>query len=93
MTRALPLSRRTPSSRTTRSAGIVEIGLVGDRVVALDAMLQPAIHVVDFEMSRRLGSYGHQGDGPGEFKDPEQVVAGARTRPTRSGSSTASINA
>ena len=60
---------------------IVEIGLVGDRVVALDAMLQPAIHVVDLETSRRLGSYGHQGDGPGEFKDPEQVVAGASNSP------------
>ncbi|WP_419167008.1 BF3164 family lipoprotein [Candidatus Palauibacter sp.] len=60
---------------------IVEIGLVGDRVVALDAMLQPAVHVVDFEMSRRLGAYGHRGDGPGEFKDPEQVVAGASNSP------------
>ncbi|WP_423925895.1 BF3164 family lipoprotein [Candidatus Palauibacter sp.] len=60
---------------------IVEIGLTGDRVVALDAMLQPAVHVVDLEMSRRLGSYGHRGDGPGEFKDPEQVVAGASNSP------------
>ncbi|WP_420632546.1 BF3164 family lipoprotein [Candidatus Palauibacter sp.] len=60
---------------------IVEIGLAGDRVVALDAMLQPAVHVVDLEALRRLGSYGQRGDGPGEFKDPEQVVAGASNSP------------
>ncbi|WP_420637351.1 BF3164 family lipoprotein [Candidatus Palauibacter sp.] len=55
---------------------IVEIALVGDRLVALDAMLDPAIHVIDPARPRRLGSYGRGGDGPGEFKDPEQLVAG-----------------
>ena len=83
-----PVGANSPSELTPEAffaddslGWIVEIGLVGDRVVALDAMLQPAIHVVDLEMSRRLGSYGHQGDGPGEFKDPEQVVAGASNSP------------
>lgn len=60
---------------------IVEIALAGDRVVALDALLEPAVHIVDLETSRRLGAYGHQGDGPGEFKDPEQIVSGASTSP------------
>ena len=60
---------------------IVEIGLAGDRVVALDAMLEPSVHVVDLETPGRLGSYGRQGDGPGEFKDPEQVVIGAAESP------------
>lgn len=60
---------------------IVEIALVGDRVVALDALLEPAVHVVDLERSVRLGSYGRQGDGPGEFKDPEQIVTGAAESP------------
>lgn len=60
---------------------IVEIGLVGDRVVALDAMLKPAVHVVDLETSRRVGAYGRNGDGPGEFEDPEQVVVGASSSP------------
>lgn len=60
---------------------IVEIALVGDRVVALDALLEPAVHVVDLKRSVRLGSYGRQGDGPGEFKDPEQIVTGAAESP------------
>ena len=60
---------------------IVEIALAGDRVVALDALLDPAVHVVDLKGPRRLGSYGRQGDGPGEFKDPEQIVAGAAESP------------
>lgn len=60
---------------------IVEIALAGDRVVALDALLEPSVHVVDLETPRRLGSYGRQGDGPGEFKDPEQVVIGAAESP------------
>ncbi|WP_423924501.1 BF3164 family lipoprotein [Candidatus Palauibacter sp.] len=55
---------------------IVEIALAGDRLVALDAMLAPAVHVVDLLSSRRLGSYGQSGDGPGEFQDPEQIVSG-----------------
>lgn len=60
---------------------IVEIGLVGDRVVALDAMLNPAVHVIDPVQARHLGSYGRSGDGPGEFSDPEQVVVGASGTP------------
>ncbi|WP_428104000.1 hypothetical protein [Candidatus Palauibacter sp.] len=60
---------------------IVEIALAGDRVVALDALLEPAVHVVDLERPGRLGSYGLEGDGPGEFKDPEQIVTGAGESP------------
>lgn len=60
---------------------IVEIGLAGDRVVALDAMLRPALHVVDLEAGQRVGAYGERGDGPGEFKDPEQIVTGVGDAP------------
>lgn len=60
---------------------IVEIGLVGARLVALDAMLNPAVHVIDPVRAQYLGSYGRSGDGPGEFRDPEQVVVGASSTP------------
>ncbi|WP_419940994.1 BF3164 family lipoprotein [Candidatus Palauibacter sp.] len=56
---------------------VVDLALVGDRVVGLDAMLDPSVHVFDLESLRRLASYGRTGDGPGEFKDPEQIVTGA----------------
>lgn len=56
---------------------VVELALAGDRLVALDALLDPAVHVLDLARSRRLGSYGRSGDGPGEFKDPEQIITGA----------------
>ncbi len=60
---------------------IVEIGLSGNRLVAVDVMLAPAIHVFDLATPRRLGSYGEKGDGPGEFSDPEQVVPGTPGSP------------
>lgn len=60
---------------------IVEIALTPDRLVALDAMLRPAVHVLDRQTLRRLGAYGRRGDGPGEFKDPEQIVTGAAGTP------------
>ena len=60
---------------------IVDLALVGDRIVALDAMLDPSIHVFDVESVRHLASYGRRGDGPGEFKDPEQIVTGASDSP------------
>lgn len=60
---------------------LVDLAVVGDRVVGLDAMLDPSVHVFDRESLRRLGSYGRKGDGPGEFKDPEQIVAGAPNPP------------
>ncbi|WP_420462943.1 BF3164 family lipoprotein [Candidatus Palauibacter sp.] len=60
---------------------IVDLALVEDRVVAIDAMLEPSVHVFDLDGLRRLGSYGRQGDGPGEFMDPEQIVTGASTSP------------
>ena len=56
---------------------IVDLAVVGDRIVGLDAMLDPSVHVFDPESLRRRGSYGRRGDGPGEFKDPEQIVPGA----------------
>ena len=56
---------------------VVDLALVGERVVAIDAMLAPAVHVFDRSTLRRLGSYGGRGDGPGEFRDPEVVVTGA----------------
>ena len=56
---------------------IMDIALVGDRLVALDVMLAPAIHVFDLNSPRRLGSYGREGDGPGEFNDLEQAIPGA----------------
>ncbi len=56
---------------------IVDLALVGDRIVGLDAMLDPSIHVFDVESVNHLASYGRRGDGPGEFKDPEQIVIGA----------------
>lgn len=37
---------------------IVEIGLAGNRVVALDALLEPSVHVVDLDTPGRLGAYG-----------------------------------
>lgn len=60
---------------------IVDLALVGDRIVALDAMLDPSIHLFDAESLRHLASYGRRGDGPGEFKDPEQIVIGASSSP------------
>lgn len=56
---------------------VVDLQLVGDRIVGLDAMLDPSVHVFDLETLRPLASYGRDGDGPGEFKDPEQIVVGA----------------
>lgn len=56
---------------------IVDLALVGDRIVGLDAMLDPSVHVFDSRTLRHLASYGRNGDGPGEFKDPEQIVKGA----------------
>ena len=60
---------------------IVDLALVGDRVVGLDAMLDPSVHVFDSEGLRHLASYGRSGDGPGEFRDPEQIVMGASNVP------------
>lgn len=60
---------------------IVDLALVGDRLVAVDAMLDPSVHVFKLESLRRLASYGRRGDGPGEFKDPEQIVTGASNSP------------
>ena len=60
---------------------IVDLALVGDRLVAVDAMLDPSVHVFDLESLRRLASFGRRGDGPGEFKDPEQIVTGASNSP------------
>lgn len=60
---------------------IVEIALAPDRLVVLDAMLRPAVHVLDLQGLRRLGAFGRRGDGPGEFKDPEQIVTGASDTP------------
>ena len=56
---------------------VVDLALVEGRLVAIDAMLDPTVHVFDLDSLRRLGSYGRGGDGPGEFRDPEQIVAGA----------------
>ena len=60
---------------------IVDLAIVGDRIVGLDAMLDPSVHVFDLESLRHLASYGRRGDGPGEFKDPEQIVIGASSSP------------
>ena len=60
---------------------IVDLVPVGDRLVGLDALLDPSVHVFDRVSLRRLGSYGRTGDGPGEFKDPEQIVPGAPDSP------------
>lgn len=60
---------------------IVDLALVGDRVVALDALLDPSVHVFDLASLRRRASYGRRGDGPGEFKDPEQIVTGGPNAP------------
>ena len=53
---------------------VVDLALAGDRLVGIDALLDPSVHVFDLETLERLGSYGGRGDGPGEFKDPEQIV-------------------
>jgi len=60
---------------------IVDLALVGNRMVALDAMLDPSVHVFDLESLRYVASYGRRGDGPGEFKDPEHIVTGASPSP------------
>lgn len=60
---------------------IVDLALIGDRIVAVDAMLDPSVHVFDLESLRHLASYGRRGDGPGEFKDPEQIVTGVSNSP------------
>ena len=56
---------------------IVDLALVGERIVGIDAMPDPSVHVFDRQSLRRLASYGRTGDGPGEFRDPEQIVVGA----------------
>ena len=53
---------------------VVDLALADDRLVGIDALLDPSVHVFDLETLERLGSYGGRGDGPGEFKDPEQIV-------------------
>ncbi|WP_420617428.1 BF3164 family lipoprotein [Candidatus Palauibacter sp.] len=60
---------------------IVDLALVGDRIVGIDAMLDPSVHVFDSESLHLIASYGRRGDGPGEFKDPEQIVTGASDSP------------
>ncbi|MYG20725.1 MAG: hypothetical protein F4208_14485, partial [Gemmatimonadales bacterium] len=60
---------------------IVDLALVGDRIVGIDAMLDPSIHVFDLRSLHHVASYGRRGDGPGEFKDPEQIVTGASGSP------------
>ena len=60
---------------------IVDLAVVGDRLVGIDALLEPSVHLFDLETLERLGAYGSRGDGPGEFKDPEQIVPGAGGSP------------
>ena len=60
---------------------IADLAVVGDRIVGIDALLDPSVHVFDLKSLRYLASYGRSGDGPGEFKDPEQIVAGASESP------------
>ena len=56
---------------------VIDLALAGGRLVGVDALLDPSVHVFDLETLERLGSYGGRGDGPGEFKDPEQIVPAA----------------
>ncbi|WP_419941010.1 BF3164 family lipoprotein [Candidatus Palauibacter sp.] len=60
---------------------VVDLALTGGRLVGIDALLDPSVHVFDLESVERLGSYGRRGDGPGEFRDPEQIVPGATDSP------------
>lgn len=60
---------------------VVDLALTGGRLVGVDALRDPSVHVFDLEVVKRLGSYGGRGDGPGEFKDPEQIVPGATDSP------------
>lgn len=60
---------------------VVDLALTGRRLVGIDALRDPSVHVFDIETVKRLGSYGRRGDGPGEFKDPEQIVPGATDSP------------
>lgn len=53
---------------------IIDLALAGGRLVGIDALLDPGVHVFHPQSVERLGSYGKRGDGPGEFKDPEQIV-------------------
>ena len=60
---------------------VMDLAVAGDRLVGVDALLDPSVHVFDLETLERLGSYGGRGDGPGEFKDPEQIVPAADGSP------------
>ncbi|MYE34667.1 MAG: hypothetical protein F4X23_07415 [Gemmatimonadales bacterium] len=60
---------------------VVDLGLAGGRLVGIDALLDPSVHVFDLGSLERLASYGRRGDGPGEFKDPEQIVPGGTDSP------------
>lgn len=60
---------------------VMDLALAGGRLVGIDALLDPSVHVFDPGSLDRLGSYGRRGDGPGEFRDPEQVVPGAADSP------------
>lgn len=73
--RAAPVALAPEAVYADDSLGwIVDLALTGDRLVGIDALLDPSVHVFDRESVERLGSYGRRGDGPGEFKDPEQIV-------------------
>lgn len=60
---------------------VVDLALTGGRLVGIDALLDPSVHVFDLQSVKRFGSYGRRGDGPGEFKDPEQIVPVATDSP------------
>ena len=60
---------------------VMDLALTGGRLVGIDALLDPSVHVFDLKSMQRLGSYGRRGDGPGEFKDPEQIVPGGTDSP------------
>ncbi len=56
-----------------RLAYPVAIVVVGERVVILDAHLEPAVHLI--EPDGRVLGLGVAGDGPGEYRAPRSVVA------------------
>lgn len=72
---ALPL--RPLEGRTLdlgdRLAYPVAVAAVGERIVILDAHLEPAVHLI--EPDGRVLGLGVAGDGPGEYRAPRSVVA------------------
>jgi len=68
-----PLSGSTFASDSLMG-WIFDLDVVGNRLVALDAFSEPALHIFDRRSHERTGSFGSKGEGPREFMAPWSLV-------------------